>query len=202
MATLVCDATIEERLLAERAASGADRYDEVWEGVYVMAPMPNDEHQQIVNRLAAIFQEVIDWPGLGHVRPGVNISDRKEDWTQNYRVPDVAVFLETGSAENCDAFWFGGPDFAVEIVSPGDQSREKMEFYGRVGARELLLIDREPWELHLMRLQGERLVTADRVVVDGPPVTSEVLPFQFSLRAGIKRPTIHVVHASGKSWDV
>ena len=116
MPTLILDALLEERLLAERAASGADRFDEVWEGIYMMAPMPNDEHQQIVNRLAAIFQEVIDWPGLGHVRPGINVSDRKENWTDNYRVPDVAVFLESGTAENCDAFWFGGPDFAVEVI--------------------------------------------------------------------------------------
>ena len=76
MATIICDAELEQRLQSERAACGADRYDEVWEGVYVMAPMPNDEHQMIVNALASILQEVIGWPGLGQVRPGVNVSDR------------------------------------------------------------------------------------------------------------------------------
>jgi hypothetical protein len=30
MATLVIDRDLEERLKAERKASGADRYDEVW----------------------------------------------------------------------------------------------------------------------------------------------------------------------------
>ena len=39
MATMIRDVELEQRLQAERAACGADRYDEIWEGVYVMAPM-------------------------------------------------------------------------------------------------------------------------------------------------------------------
>ncbi len=117
MATLVTDPDLEQRLRTQRAATGADRYDEVWDGAYMMVPMPNDEHQNVVTRLSAIFQQLIDWPGLGEVRAGVNVSDRREDWQHNYRVPDVAVFLAGGHAENCDAFWYGGPDFVVEVVS-------------------------------------------------------------------------------------
>ena len=100
MPTLIVDQHLEKRLRTERVASGADRYDEVWESIYVMNPMPNVEHQQLVNRLASIFQDVIDWPGKGDVRPGVNVSDRREDWRENYRVPDVAVFLKDGQASN------------------------------------------------------------------------------------------------------
>jgi hypothetical protein len=48
MAIFITDPAIEEHLLAAREASGADRYDEVWEGVHMMAPMPNDEHQLVV----------------------------------------------------------------------------------------------------------------------------------------------------------
>lgn len=43
MATMIHDRLLEERLHNERAATGADRYDEIWEGVYMMAPMPNNE---------------------------------------------------------------------------------------------------------------------------------------------------------------
>ena len=39
MALMVLDPTAEKRLKAERQASGLDRYDEVWEGVYVMVPL-------------------------------------------------------------------------------------------------------------------------------------------------------------------
>ena len=38
MATIVLDESLGKRLQAERVASGADRYDEVWEGTYMMAP--------------------------------------------------------------------------------------------------------------------------------------------------------------------
>ena len=134
MTTMIHDLDLERRLQAERAACGADRYDEVWEGVYMMAPMPNDEHQMIVNALAAILQDLIGWPGLGQVRPGVNVSDRCEGWQQNYRVPDVAVFLNDTKAVNHTAFWLGGPDLAIEVVSPGDQTLEKLDFYARVNS--------------------------------------------------------------------
>ena len=59
MATVILDPELAERLRAERAAWGGDRYDEVWEGTYMMAPMPNNEHQAIVNGLTAILQDII-----------------------------------------------------------------------------------------------------------------------------------------------
>lgn len=123
MATLVTDLDLEQRLRAERKASGADRYDEVWEGVYHIPPLVGDEQQEIVSELAAILTATVRWPGLGKVRAGVNVSDREEDWTFNYRVPDVAVFLAGTSVRNCGTHWLGGPDFAVEVASRGDDTR-------------------------------------------------------------------------------
>jgi hypothetical protein len=79
MTTLITDARLEERLKAGREASGADRYDEVWEGVYIRTPMPNNEHQEIVVRLVSVLQEIVGWPKLGDVFPGVDLSDRGED---------------------------------------------------------------------------------------------------------------------------
>ncbi len=204
MATLVMDHDLEQQLRAERAATGADRYDEVWEGVYMMTPMPNDEHQQIVSRFVAIFEEVLGWPGLAEVRPGINVSDRRHQWQQNYRVPDVAVFLNDGQAENCGAYWLGGPDFVVEIVSPDDQTVGKLPFYAAVGVRELLLINRQPWSLRLYQLQDGQLLVADTVEPDsGQPIVSTVLPFRFHLFHGQTRPRIQVKHtASDKMWLV
>src|SRR5215213_4233257 len=109
MPTLVLDPYVEERIRAEREASGADRYDEVWEGVYVMAPLADDEHQDLQTQLGAVLQVCVGWKGLGQVRTGVNISDREKGWKQNYRFPDVAVFLPDTKARNCGAFWLGGP---------------------------------------------------------------------------------------------
>src|SRR4051794_28174820 len=117
MATLILDPDVEESLLAERKKSGADRYDEVWEGVYHVSPLAGDEHQGLVAHLTGVFYITIDLPGLGCVRAGVNVSDRKGNWKKNYRIPDVAVFLAGTSAQNRGAYWLGGPDFAVEIAS-------------------------------------------------------------------------------------
>ena len=202
MTTLITDRDLEQRLQAERCALGADRYDEVWEGTYMMAPMPNDEHQQLVNRFAAIFQDVIDWPGLGHVRPGVNISDRIDEWQNNYRVPDVAVFLNDGDAVNHGAFWYGGPDFAVEVISPDDRTLEKLPFYEIVRVREVLVVHRQPWRLELFGLQDDRLVVRGQSTIEsGPTVASDVLPFSFSLIPGEGRPQIEVIHTdSNTRW--
>ncbi len=204
MATLITDRELEQRLQAARHAAGADRYDEVWEGTYMMAPMPNDEHQQLVSRFAAIFQDVIDWPGLGHVRPGVNISDRIEKWQENYRIPDVAVFLNGGRAVNYGAFWYGGPDFAVEVVSPDDRTLEKLPFYAAVHVREVLVVHRQPWRLELLALRDDRLdVHENTTEPAGKAIVSGVLPFSFRLVAGQVRPQIEVIHLDGhRQWLV
>ena len=35
--------------------------DEMWEGVLVMPPLANNEHQRIVSKLTSAFSSVIDW---------------------------------------------------------------------------------------------------------------------------------------------
>lgn len=204
MPTLIVDQDLERRLQAQRVESGADRFDEVWDGIYVMNPMPNDQHQQLVNRFAAIFQDVIDWPEIGDVRPGVNVSSSVDNWRENYRVPDVAVFLKDGAAQNHGDFWHGGPDFAVEIVSVGDRTRDKLPFYGSVGVRELLLIDCDPWRVELLRIDAGELRPAANSTPDNKLVlVSDVVPFTFQMQPGAPRPRIAVAHAgSDRRWLV
>ena len=109
---------------------------------------------------------MVDWPRLGKVYQGVNVSDRDDDWTKNFRCPDVAVYLTGNPAVAKGAYWHGGPDFAVEILSPDDRSREKLDFYARVGVRELLLIDRDPWALELYRRNGAEWALAGRSTLE------------------------------------
>jgi Uma2 family endonuclease len=185
MAMLILDKYVEEQLKAERKATGADCYDEVWEGVYHMSPLAGDEHQGIVSLLTTIFTVTVQWTGLGLVRAGVNVSDREEDWKFNYRIPDVAVFLAGTAARNCETHWVGGPDFAVEIASPGDETRDKLPFYGEAGVRELLLIDRDPWALELYRNRDGRLVLEGTSCVSrGERLAFAVLPLSARLVAG------------------
>lgn len=185
MATLITDPLFEASLLEQRRAAGADRHDEIWEGVYWMAPLPNNEHQGLVGKLAFALMTVVDDEGLGITFPGANITDQRGDRSHNYRCPDIAVFLNDTAAENRDTHWFGGPDFAVEIVSEGDRTFDKLDFYARTGTRELLIVDRYPWALQVYRLQNERLERVAESTFDNEAtIASEIVPLSFQLCAG------------------
>ena len=202
MVSLILDPDLEAELIAERQRCGGDRFDEVWDEVYIIAPVADNEHQQLITGLATICYLVVDAPNLGAVFPGVNVSDREDDWTRNYRCPDVAVYLLDNPAEDRGTHWLGGPDFAVEIVSPGDRSREKLPFYAKVGTRELLVIDRSPWSLELFRLRGETLESVGTSTADDSnPLASAVLPLSFRLMPGEPRPRIEVARVEeGAPW--
>lgn len=202
MATLITDPELEQELIAQRQAWGVDRYDEVWDGVYIMAPMANDEHQYLVKELTAVLTIAVDWAGLGQTRPGVNISDRREDWKTNYRIPDVAVFLNDTKAENCGAFWLGGPDFGIEIISPKDRALLKLPFYANVGASEILAIDRDPWAMTLYRRQGAEMIEVTKSTPEDPQLAeSKVLPLNWRLLPSDQGLVIEVTHRDGgQEW--
>jgi Uma2 family endonuclease len=204
MPMLVCDSDMVEELKAERQAAGSDRYDEVWEGVYLLMPLPDDEHQALISALITVLQLTIGWTKLGAVYPGINVSDRTEGWEHNYRCPDVAVYLKGTQAQPCRTHWVGGPDFGIEIISPNDRTRDKLDFYASVGTRERLVIDRDPWSLELYRLRGKQLVLAGTSSLEQTAVlTSEALPLSWRLALGDARPQIEIIHTDGQQrWTV
>ena len=204
MVATILDPHLEERLIAERRAAGADRYDEVWEGVYVMAPMPNNEHQDFVGDWTTVFKIAVQWPKLGSAYPGINVSDRTDDWTKNYRCPDVAVFLNDTTAENRGAYWYGGPDFAIEIISDGDRTREKFDFYANIDTRELLIVDRDPWALELYRLSdGELGLVGKSTPDDSQVLQSDVVPLSFFMKPGDERPAVEILHNDEQqTWSI
>ena len=203
MAVMVLDPYVEEHILSERAGSEGNQYDEVWEGVYVMTPLPNNDHQEIVAEFTFVLGEVIRRPKLGQVFPGVNLSDCGDGWKQNYREPDVAVFLRGGKAIDCGTHWQGAADFLVEIISPGERTREKIPFYSSIGVVELLIVDRDPWTLELYRHQDGQLTKVGQSTLAAPEVlASQSVGLTFQLLPGEPRPQIHVTHsASGRQWQ-
>jgi Uma2 family endonuclease len=204
MDTLIIDPHISERLIEERRARGADRFDEVWRGTYVMAPAPSDEHQDIAGGLIEVFRTIIDRRRVGKTRPAINLAADPDDWEQDYRVPDLAVFLNDSPAICHGTFWSGPPDFLVEITSPFDKTRDKFDFYSRMGARELLIIDRDPWQLELYRFHGGALVLAATARLgDTTAITSDALPMRFRLVPGDTRTNIEITVAGlQQSWTV
>jgi Uma2 family endonuclease len=197
MAILSVDPIELARLIRERRECGGDRYDEVWDGVYVMSPLADNEHQELELDLAAAIKLAMGFDKRIRIFPGCNVSDRPRRWKRNYRCPDVAVFLPGNPAEDRDSHWFGGPDFAVEILSPYDRSRQKFGFYAKVGVRELMLVARRPWSLELHRRAGNvfELVGESEPSLGSPPLRSEVLNLGFRLIPGATRPQIEVSKA-------
>jgi Uma2 family endonuclease len=169
-----------------------------------MSPQPNVEHQELVSDLVGVLRDVIRPPHGGKVYPGINLSDRADDWEDNYRCPDVAVFLLGNLAEKFKAHYRGPADFLVEIVSANDDTREKIPFYSMLGVRELLVIDRFPWSLELYRYNGSELVLAAQSGVEKSElVASAVLPLSFQLLPAQPRPQIRIAETGGpREWSV
>jgi Uma2 family endonuclease len=197
MPTLILDPHIEKHIRAQRAEWGIDRYDEVWEGTYLITPPRETEHSEIqANFVWALNDALISTEAI--VYPGVSVRDQTEDWTQNHRCPDVAVVLPGSIARKRGAYYLGGPDFVVEIISSHDRSRDKISFYGQVGVRELLLVDRAPWGIELYRLRNGSLELVGQSRLENPDVLpSAVLPLTFRLIEGQPRPKIKARHADG-----
>jgi Uma2 family endonuclease len=203
MAILSVDPIELARLIRERRESGSDRYDEVWDGVYVMSPLADNTHQDLSGGLVTAFTSALKRDDRLRVQPGCNVSSRAKRWKRDFRCPDVAVFLPGNPAEDRETHWYGGPDFAVEILSPFDRSREKFDFYAKVGVRELMFVGRRPWTLDLYRRAGKswELVGKSEPAPDSRFLHSEVLGLDFRLIPGTKRPRIEVVQAeSGNRW--
>ncbi len=204
MPTLINFPELEEQIRADRAERKIDRHDEVWDGTYIITPPLDVEHQEIRTGLMTAIHLAFGFSSPTRIYLGVNISDRSDDWMQNYRCPDGVVVLPGSTSRECDAYYLGGPDFVIEIISPSDRSREKIPFYGQVGVRELLLVDRDPWALELHRLHDGQLEIAGRSTLERLDVLpSNVLPMAFRLVPGDERPAIEVTHSDGvQKWVV
>jgi Uma2 family endonuclease len=201
MPVLITDPLYEQKSRAELDSSVEKRRDEVWEGVLVVPPQADNDHQRIVGNFAYAFASVVN-RAVDSVLPGCNVSDRDTDWRFNYRDPDVAVYLATNPAKDSGTHWVGGPDVLVEVVSPGEDPRQKLDFYAKVNTREVLIVDRAPWVLELYQLQAGKLVLVGKSDETNPAVlASVVLPHTFQLQPGTPRPTIVLTHTgSGQTW--
>jgi Uma2 family endonuclease len=113
-----------------RRAHGLDGFDEVWEGVYHVVPMAHGRQGHTEFEVAAALRGPARAAGLRGSGP-VNIGKAAD-----YRVPDAAYFRTRSTA-----LWNPTAAIVVEIVSPGDESREKFGFYFRAGVEEVLVVD-------------------------------------------------------------
>lgn len=116
--------------LRHRRELGQDLFDEVWEGEYHVAPAGHRRHGDLDDQIAALLRGRARRRGLWPSGPA-NLGE-----PQDYRVPDRVYFSHRELAT-----FEPSATIVVEIVSPGDESYAKFDFYFAHGVQEVLVID-------------------------------------------------------------
>lgn len=159
---------VPQSLLDERRRTGADLWDEVWDGVLHMVPAPSRWHQRFGGKLYVRIEPIAERLGLeasyetAVYRPGTEKKD--------YRTPDIVVYKpESGSARGVE----GVAELVIEILSPDDETYDKLPFYVEVGVRQVLVLNPDTRAIELFLPEGG---TAKRVSpgADGTLVIAEL----------------------------
>jgi Uma2 family endonuclease len=167
---------VPESLLAERRRLGHDRWDEMWEGVLHMVPAPSDGHQRLGTKVVVHLEPLADARGL--VLTYESNFYRGEG---DFRVPDVVVSRpDQRSPRGVDR----GAELVIEILSPNDESREKLPFYESCGVKEVFIIDPDSRTVELYVLRGGKLLATTKD--EQGRLRSEVLGVTFTTTEGPK----------------
>ena len=129
-------------ILAWRKRTGADTWDEMWEGVLHMAPVPNREHQDLEWAMETYLRLRWARPLGNRVYHEINLAS-PGGWPNNYRIPDLLLLTPERFGIDHNEYFEGAPDVVVEIRSPGDESYEKLAFYAQLGVPEVWIIERD-----------------------------------------------------------
>jgi Uma2 family endonuclease len=139
-------------ILAWRKRTGADMWDEMWEGVLHMAPVPNRAHQDLEWAMETYLRLRWARPRGNRVYHEINLA-APGGWPNNYRIPDLLLLTPERFGIDHNEYFEGAPDVVVEIHSPGDESYEKLDFYAQLGVPEVWIIerDRKAPEVYVLR---------------------------------------------------
>jgi len=121
-----------EALLERRRQAGVDRLDEVWQGVHHMVPGPSFEHARISQQLAVLLDGPARDGGLLAAISEFNLGESEHD----FRVPDGGLH-RPGAA----GVWLSTAALIVEIISPDDETWQKVPFYAAHHVDEVLIVD-------------------------------------------------------------
>lgn len=130
-----------EQLLERRRRLGQDLFDEVWDGVLHVNPAPHSRHGKVDGQLARLLYGPGSEAGLVESGP-MNLGEPGD-----FRVPDRAL-LRPGP----DAVYLPTAALVVEIVSPGDDTWQKLGFYAAHHVDELVIVDPERREVDWLAL--------------------------------------------------
>lgn len=131
--------------LEERKNSEAAQWDEMWNGVLHMPPMPNGMHLDFEGDLRDYLKRWWAKPNGGLVRFETNLTTPEDEaaWTLNYRIPDLVLVDRARLHIDKNTYMAGAPLVVVEIRSPGDETYDKFPFYAGLGVPEVWVFDRD-----------------------------------------------------------
>ena len=147
---------VPEHVLRWRKQTGADRWDEMWEGVLHMAPAPNREHQDLEASLEMWLRLHWAQPRRNRVYHQINVASPGGWPDQDYRIPDLVLLTPDRFHIDRNEYFNGATTAVVEIHSPGDEAYEKLPFYAWLGVPEVWIIHRDTRQPELYALQGEQ----------------------------------------------
>jgi Uma2 family endonuclease len=139
-----------EALLVRRRALGQDRYDEVWKGEYHMAPAPHSSHGYVGGQLAVLLHPLAQRAGLIDTDP-FNLGG-----PDDYRVPDRGLLRAVPTTT-----YLLTAALVVEVISPGDETWQKLDFYAEHSVDELLIADPAKRSVTWLVLHAGRYVEAE-----------------------------------------
>ncbi|ETW98157.1 MAG: hypothetical protein ETSY1_19935 [Candidatus Entotheonella factor] len=134
--------TVLPDILAWRKRTGADRWDEMWEGELHMPPAPNREQQDLEGVLETYLRQRWAHTRDARVYHQINLAP-PGGWSNNYRIPDLVILLPERFYIDRNEYFEGPPNVVVEIHSPGDESYDKLGFYANLDVPEVWIIDRD-----------------------------------------------------------
>lgn len=147
--------TVPPDIAAWRKRTGADQWDERWDGVLQLMPAPTPEHQDLEGSLEAYLRWHWARSGGGKVLHQINLS-LPEEWPDNYRIPDLLLMTPDRFAIVRDTHYEGAPSAVVEIHSPDVDTYEKLPFYEELGVPETWIIHRDSKEVEIYLLRKGR----------------------------------------------
>jgi len=101
------------------------------------------------------------------------------------------MFMSAAHADRIQTQYWGVPDLAIEIISPGTETidREtKRDEYAQAGIPEYWIIDPEAKAVELLRLKGESYETVARLTEDGMLASPTFPGFELSLKELFAKP--------------
>src|SRR5207248_670436 len=112
---------VPPEILELRKRTGADRWDEMWEGVLHLMPCPNRDHQDLEWALETYLRTFWARPTGAKAYHQINLAS-PGGWPDDYRIPDLVFLTPDNFALDHNEYFEGAVDGVVEIHSPGDET--------------------------------------------------------------------------------